>query len=95
MCKPIFEVLLLSLFWSRPNSLPKSRVHAAIFIHRFLLIINSPDIVISCDTNFTQKRQKGQCNERNPPLIYSDTVFISEEKVKQIDIYMIQLRTSI
>ena len=60
-----------------------------------MLTFNSSDIIVACDANFTQKRCKGQCNNCDAPSIYPDTVFISEEKVKQIEAHVVQLRSNV
>ena len=70
-----------------------SRVYCTISCEILILTVHSPNIVVLCDANFTQKRCKDQYDRCDAPLIHLDTVFISEEKVKTIETYVEQLRT--
>ena len=69
-----------------------SRVCCTISYEVLILTMHSPDIVVSCDTNFTQKRCKDQYDRHNALLIYSNMIFILEEKVKIMKTYIEQLR---
>ena len=69
------------------------RVYCSISCEVLILIVHSSDIVVSCDTNFIQKRHKGQYDRHNILLIYPDTIFILKEKIKIIETYVKQLRT--
>ena len=68
------------------------RVCCTISHEVLILTVHSLNIVISCDANFTQKRCKGQYDGCDALLIYSNTVFISKEKVKTMETYIEQLR---
>ena len=80
------------MFWGEATSLSWSGVSQFPCFYALILIIHSSDIVISCDANFTQKRHKEQRDEHDAPLIYLDTVFLSEEKVKEMKRHVLQLR---
>ncbi|KAJ3473852.1 hypothetical protein NLI96_g12789 [Meripilus lineatus] len=56
---------------------------------------SSPDYLVQCDACFTQKRRKGQSDERDEPSVHSDTVFISEEKVKAIEHHVERCRATV
>ena len=90
--KSLSKAALFVMFWGEATSLSQSGVSQFLCFYALILIIHSPNVVISCDTNFTQKRHKGQCDERDALLIHLDIVFLSEEKVKEMERHVLQLR---
>ncbi|KAJ3475061.1 hypothetical protein NLI96_g12083 [Meripilus lineatus] len=51
-----------------------------------------PDAIICCDANFTQKCRKGQIEDDTWPWSHPDTVFITEDKIKEMEKYVEERR---
>lgn len=53
----------------------------------------SPDYIVCCDGNFTQKRRKGQGSGHDGPRAHPDTVFLSPARVRAMEERMDQLKS--